>query len=114
MIGFPAFLRRVIRYRRDNGLPDLNFGNQSYVLTGGGWKKSEEEAISREDFIQAVESALGIPAANQRDGYGLVELACRTWNVGITASTCRTLPGRSPATSRPSPPCPMAKPGSST
>jgi hypothetical protein len=73
VIGFPAFLHRVIRHRRDLGLPDLDFGGDSYVLTGGGWKKNEEEAISREAFIADVTAALGIPAANQRDGYGLVE-----------------------------------------
>lgn len=73
VIGFPAFLHRVVRHRRELGKPDLDFGPRSYVLTGGGWKKSEQEAISRDAFIAEVESALGIPAANQRDGYGLVE-----------------------------------------
>lgn len=73
VIGFPAFLHRVIRYRREQGLPDLDFGSRSYVLTGGGWKKNEQEAISRDDFIAEVASALGIPSENQRDGYGLVE-----------------------------------------
>jgi phenylacetate-coenzyme A ligase PaaK-like adenylate-forming protein len=73
VIGFPAFLHRVIRYRREQGLPDLDFGPRSYVLTGGGWKKNEQEAISRDDFIAEVAAALGIPSENQRDGYGLVE-----------------------------------------
>jgi phenylacetate-coenzyme A ligase PaaK-like adenylate-forming protein len=73
VIGFPAFLHRVIRHRREQGLPDLDFGSRSYVLTGGGWKKNEQEAISRDDFIAEVAAALGIPSENQRDGYGLVE-----------------------------------------
>lgn len=73
IIGFPAFLHRLIRHRREAGLPDLDFGRDSYLLTGGGWKTSEKEAISREAFIAEVAQALGIPPANMRDGYGLVE-----------------------------------------
>lgn len=73
VIGFPAFLHRLIRYRRDQGLPNLDFGTDSYVLTGGGWKKNEQEAISKEAFHAEVAMALGIPASNTRDGYGLVE-----------------------------------------
>ena len=73
IIGFPAFLHRVVLYRRAQGLPPLDFGDRSYVLTGGGWKKSESEAIPRETFIADVSAALGIPPGNMRDGYGLVE-----------------------------------------
>lgn len=73
IIGFPAFLLRVVRYRREQGLPDLDFGPRSYVLTGGGWKQNENEKIAKEDFRAEVSAALGIPEGNMRDGYGLVE-----------------------------------------
>jgi phenylacetate-coenzyme A ligase PaaK-like adenylate-forming protein len=73
VIGFPAFLHRLIRYRAETGQPDLDFGDRSYVLTGGGWKKNEQEAISKPAFHAEVASRLGIPSANVRDGYGLVE-----------------------------------------
>ena len=43
------------------------------MLTGGGWKTSETEAIDKDVFIAEVEEALGIPCGNVRDGYGLVE-----------------------------------------
>lgn len=73
VIGFPAFLHRLVQYRRDKGLPALAFGADSWVLTGGGWKKSETERIPKEDFIREVAEALGLPEGNLRDGYGLVE-----------------------------------------
>lgn len=75
VIGFPAFLHRTIAYRREQGLPPLDFGRDSYVLTGGGWKKNEKEAIAKDAFIAEIETALGIPGGNLRDGYGLVEHA---------------------------------------
>jgi phenylacetate-coenzyme A ligase PaaK-like adenylate-forming protein len=71
ILGFPAFLHRLIQFRQ--GKPALDFGPRSYVLTGGGWKTSEKDAIPKPAFIDEVSEALGIPAGNFRDGYGLVE-----------------------------------------
>jgi hypothetical protein len=72
--GSWAFQRfYTVRYRREQMLPDLNFGARSFVLTGGGWKKNENEAIPKLEFIREVSLALGIPEENFRDGYGLVE-----------------------------------------
>ena len=73
IIGFPAFLSRLIAWRRERGLPDLAFPEGSWVLTGGGWKKDERESIPKPAFRAAVAAALGIPEDRQRDGYGLVE-----------------------------------------
>jgi phenylacetate-coenzyme A ligase PaaK-like adenylate-forming protein len=73
IIGFPAFLHRVVKYRETQGLPALNFGPESFVLTGGGWKTAEDSAIPKPEFRAEVEAALGIPDSNMRDGYGLVE-----------------------------------------
>jgi phenylacetate-coenzyme A ligase PaaK-like adenylate-forming protein len=73
IIGFPAFLHRLITYRRENGCPNLQLPQDSWLLTGGGWKKNESEAIPKEIFRAEVAEALGIPEINQRDGYGLVE-----------------------------------------
>ncbi|MEB3220893.1 MAG: acyl-protein synthase [Candidatus Sericytochromatia bacterium] len=73
VIGFPAFLHRVLAHRREAGLPPLTFPPGSWVLTGGGWKKNEREAIPKPAFRREVAEALGIPEACQRDGYGLVE-----------------------------------------
>lgn len=71
-LGFPAFLYRLMKRLRAEG-KRYDLGADSYVMTGGGWKKSEAEAIAFEEFLAEVESVLGIPAANVRDGYGMVE-----------------------------------------
>lgn len=74
VIGFPAFLLRVVQWRREQGLPPLAFpAATSFVLTGGGWKKDEATAIPKDEFRAEIAAGLGIPEANQRDGYGLVE-----------------------------------------
>lgn len=72
-LGFPAFLHRMITRIKEGKLPKFRFGSDSYVLTGGGWKTSEQERIEQADFIAEVEEYLGIPASNVRDGYGMVE-----------------------------------------
>src|SRR4029079_13163454 len=73
LLGFPAFLHRLVRYHETSGEPPLQLGDDSYVLTGGAWKTSEPEAIDKPQFIAEVARVLGIPGANLRDGYGLVE-----------------------------------------
>jgi hypothetical protein len=73
IIGFPAFLHRLVGWRRERGLPPLAFPEGSWVLTGGGWKKDEHASIPKPAFRAEVAAALGIPEARQRDGYGLVE-----------------------------------------
>jgi long-chain-fatty-acid---luciferin-component ligase len=45
-----------------------------YVITTGGWKKRENEAVSREVLEVLAEELLGVPRANFRDAYGMVEL----------------------------------------
>jgi phenylacetate-coenzyme A ligase PaaK-like adenylate-forming protein len=73
LLGFPAFLHRLVQYHQESGAPPLTLGTDSYVLTGGGWKTSEHAAIDKERFVLEVSHALGIPPGNLRDGYGLVE-----------------------------------------
>lgn len=73
LLGFPAFLHRLVQYHQQSGAPPLDLGHESFVLTGGGWKTSEHAAIDKETFIADVSRTLGIPPGNLRDGYGLVE-----------------------------------------
>ncbi len=73
LLGFPAFLHRLVRFHQESGAPPLDLGQDSYVLTGGGWKTSEQSAIDKDSFIADVSRTLGIPPGNLRDGYGLVE-----------------------------------------
>lgn len=72
ILGFPAFLHRLMQRLASQG-SHLNLGERSFVLTGGGWKTAEDEQIPKPAFIDEVEHVLGIPGANVRDGFGLVE-----------------------------------------
>jgi phenylacetate-coenzyme A ligase PaaK-like adenylate-forming protein len=73
LLGFPAHtwdvLNEVVARR---GKPYL-FGPRSYVITGGGWKGFDGRAIPKPEFREGVARALGIPRANVRDLYGMVE-----------------------------------------
>lgn len=73
LLGFPAHtwdvLNEIIARR---GTP-FRFGPLSYVITGGGWKGYDGRAIPKAQFREGVASALGIPKANVRDLYGMVE-----------------------------------------
>jgi phenylacetate-coenzyme A ligase PaaK-like adenylate-forming protein len=73
IIGFPAFLHRLMRYRKEQGLPSLYLGPEAYILTAGGWKKNENEAIPKAEFVKELTALLGVNPENIRDGYGMVE-----------------------------------------
>lgn len=73
VIGFPAFIHRVVAERARRGLPPLALGPDAWVLTGGGWKSAEDEKIEKPRFVAEVSAGLGVPAERIRDGYGLVE-----------------------------------------
>jgi long-chain-fatty-acid---luciferin-component ligase len=45
-----------------------------FVLTAGGWKRSERDAIARSDIEQLVTTILAIPPERQRDIFNMVEL----------------------------------------
>lgn len=46
---------------------------QAHLLHSGGWKKLQEQAVSKEEFSQAVAGSLGCPAENILDFYGMAE-----------------------------------------
>lgn len=73
LLGFPAHtwdvLNEIVARR---GRP-YRFGPLSYVITGGGWKGFDGRAIPKPQFREGVARALGIPKANVRDLYGMVE-----------------------------------------
>ena len=73
LLGFPAHtwdvLNEIVARR---GTP-FRFGPLSYVITGGGWKGYDGRAIPKAQFREGVASTLGIPRANVRDLYGMVE-----------------------------------------
>lgn len=73
ILGFPAFLHKMVRHHQARGADPLALHPASLVHTGGGWKKSEHEAIDKGQFRQEVQEAFGVAERNIRDGYGLVE-----------------------------------------
>jgi phenylacetate-coenzyme A ligase PaaK-like adenylate-forming protein len=73
ILGFPAFLHRMLAHHKELGGAPLQLGPRSFVFTGGGWKTSENERIDKDAFISEVAEVLGIPPGNLRDGFGMVE-----------------------------------------
>lgn len=69
ILGFPAFLYDLIT---ENDI-ELNFGKDSWLLTGGGWKGRSTEEIPKDKFKNLVHKHLGIPQENVRDLFGMVE-----------------------------------------
>jgi hypothetical protein len=58
------------------GLPNV------HVLHSGGWKRLEQEAVSKQDFIGVVAAVFGCPLERVIDYYGMVE------NVGVVYPDC--------------------------
>jgi len=73
LIGFPAFaLKTTEEYKKKFGrYPVLN--PLSFVITGGGWKTLENEAIDKKIYRRILADNLSIPVENVRDLYGMVE-----------------------------------------
>lgn len=88
LVGFPAFaLRLTEEFKKRHGrYPKLNRG--SSVVTGGGWKTLSDEAIDKKVYRKILADGLGIPVANVRDLFGMVEhgvpyVDCRLGNFHI-------------------------------
>lgn len=69
ILGFPAFLHSLLT-KHDLA---LTLGPSSWVETIGGWKTKADQEIPRPEFNELIARSLGIPKANIRDLYGLVE-----------------------------------------
>ncbi|MFC0598283.1 acyl-protein synthetase [Streptomyces palmae] len=72
IIGPPFLVGRLLRYLEMEDIT-LKLDPGSHVITLGGWKRYTGESISREEFNAKIEKYLGIPAANVRDMYGMIE-----------------------------------------
>ncbi len=73
LLGFPAFIARLLKERRRRGLKPLQLGEESWVLTGGGWKNEEGKKVPKSEFRKRLADELGIPESNVRDLFGMVE-----------------------------------------
>lgn len=69
ILGFPALLHEVIEKHNIR----LDLGPDSWLQTGGGWKGKADKEIPKTEFRKFIEERLGIPAAHQRDLFGMVE-----------------------------------------
>lgn len=72
ILGFPAHLWQVCNELEKRGIK-LDLGSKSFIITGGGWKMHKDQEVSKEEFKERVSSILGMPAANIRDCFGMVE-----------------------------------------
>ena len=88
LVGFPAFaLKLTGEFKKRYGrFPRLNPG--SSVVTGGGWKTLSDEAVDKKVYRKILADNLGIPVANVRDLFGMVEhgvpyVDCRLGNFHV-------------------------------
>ena len=72
LVGFPAFLHRLILALRQEGL-SFHLNPRSLVLLGGGWKQFSDEQIDKLELYRRAEETLGIPSQRCRDFYSAVE-----------------------------------------
>jgi hypothetical protein len=55
----------------------------AWVLHSGGWKRLQQQAVTRDEFTQGVASTIGCPATRVIDFYGMIE------NVGVIYPDCQ-------------------------
>lgn len=73
LLGFPAHTWQVLEDIVGRRGRPYRFGPRSFVITGGGWKSFDGQRIPQQQFRHKVGEWLGIPMANVRDLYGMVE-----------------------------------------
>ena len=88
LVGFPAFaLKLTEEFKKRYGrYPRLN--PESSVVTGGGWKTLADEAVDKQVYRKILADNLGVPVANVRDLFGMVEhgvpyVDCRLGNFHV-------------------------------
>jgi hypothetical protein len=69
VLGFPALLHEIIQKHNLH----IDLGPDSWLQTGGGWKGKSDQEISKTSFRSFIQKHLGIPLAQQRDMFGMVE-----------------------------------------
>lgn len=88
VLGFPAHTWRVLQEIVEKRGKPFRFGPRSFVITGGGWKNFDSQEIDKRVFRESVGRWLGIPTANVRDLYGMVEhgvpyCECEKWRMHV-------------------------------
>lgn len=73
ILGFPAFIYKILTQLKKEAGSAFNFGAKSFVMTGGGWKGEADKEIEKHRFKREVGEILGMPPENVRDLFGMVE-----------------------------------------
>jgi len=71
ILGVPSFIYELLQALE--GEDPIRLPENSYLLTGGGWKAAEDKSVTRPQFRKMVTDRLGIPDENMRDGFGMAE-----------------------------------------
>ena len=72
LVGAPYLLYFVMQKLQADG-KSFDLGEDSLVVTGGGWKVRENVRMPVKDFRKQVHDVLGIPESSCLDLYGMVE-----------------------------------------
>ena len=71
IFGFTFIVwQSLLQYALKKGIK-FDFGNQSILIHGGGWKKLEDQKVTNQEFKKSLNKNLGI--ANIHNYYGMVE-----------------------------------------
>ncbi|MCD9475383.1 long-chain fatty acid--CoA ligase [Photobacterium phosphoreum] len=74
LIGPPYFIYLLCQYMKDNDI-EFNAGNRIFIITGGGWKTKQKQALNRQDFNQLLMDTFHLAHESQiRDTFNQVEL----------------------------------------
>lgn len=74
LIGPPYFIYLLCHFIREQG-QDFNGGSELYIITGGGWKKHQDQSLDRKAFNQLLLDTFGLDSVQQiRDTFNQVEL----------------------------------------
>lgn len=73
LIGFPAFALKLTEEFRKKYSRAVKLNPVSSVITGGGWKTLQNEAMDKKVYRKVLADNLSIPVENIRDLFGMVE-----------------------------------------
>ncbi len=73
LIGFPAFVLKLTEEFRKRYSRTVKLNPVSAVITGGGWKNLQNEAVDKDLYRRMLADNLGLPIENIRDLFGMVE-----------------------------------------
>ncbi len=74
LIGPPYFIYLLALYMKEHNI-EFNAGAHMFIITGGGWKTKQKEALNRQDFNQLLMETFNFFHESQiRDTFNQVEL----------------------------------------